>query len=68
MVHKKKVGEVRAWLQAQAAPGAARGVPRLLFVTGAVPRLGCSSPAPKVTHVMQSIHNVSVCPPGSQSL
>ncbi|KAK9832070.1 hypothetical protein WJX81_003996 [Elliptochloris bilobata] len=34
VVHKKKVADVRAWLQAQAQPGLARGASRLLLVSG----------------------------------
>lgn len=34
VVHKKKVAEVRAWLQAQWQPG--RSASRLLLVSGAV--------------------------------
>lgn len=35
VVHKKKVAEVRAWLQAQWQPGRPRGASRLLLVSGA---------------------------------
>lgn len=34
VVHKKKVGEVRAWLQAQAQPGRTPDLSRLLLITG----------------------------------
>lgn len=37
VVHKKKVGEVRAWLQAQAQSGFMGGRSHLLLVTGAQP-------------------------------
>ena len=35
VVHKKKVAEVRVWLQAQWQPGRPRGASRLLLVSGA---------------------------------
>ena len=36
MVHKKKVADVRAWLQAQGQPVLPRGTSRLLLVSGGV--------------------------------
>ncbi len=72
VVHKKKVGEMRAWLQAQAAPGAVRGVPRLLFVTGALPGLrhGAADAAAQLPRLPSACIalTVSVCVPPRQVL